>query len=117
MERCSLCREKFMSVMLNAFCDDCGVLMNKEFHTRNADIERRDERKDIGALIVSVRKRMIRKWGNFYQNGSTAPQLLRNGVIPSLKNRKLRTVKVLKRRGSAKERFIAALKNGKKRTL
>ena len=102
-----------MSVMLNAFCDDCGVLMNKEFHTRNADIERRDERKDIGALIVSVRKRMIRKWGN----GSTVSQLLRNGAIPLLKNRKLRTVKVLKRRGSVKKRLIAAFTKSMKRTL
>ena len=99
MERCHLCREKFLSVMLNAFCDDCEVLMKREFHKRNVDAERRDERKIIELLIVSVRKRMIRKWGNFYQNGPTAPQLLRTGAVPSLKNQKMRTVKVLKRRG------------------
>ena len=71
MERCRLCGEKFPSLMPLSFCDDCGVLMNKEFHTRNADIERRDERKDIDLLIVSVRKRMMRKWGTLkVQKGS-----------------------------------------------
>ena len=53
--------------MLKAFCDDCDALIINEFQNKNTDVVLRAENMD--ELIVSLRERMKRKWGNTVQNG------------------------------------------------